>query len=90
MLTFPALMYQTLEKKAERMGILFPEYIRYLAMKDVAQELESIEMVDAETSKRMQESKKAYVRGDYVIYDPLTEGSIYDKLKKQKESAKKK
>lgn len=55
-----------IDMRTKDMGIGFPEYIRYLVLKDKDEYKETIPYISEEEEKRIDEAMKEYKRGDYV------------------------
>lgn len=53
LITFSPQLYRLLEKKAQRLGVSFPEYIRGLAVNDIKKTVEQSPLVDEETEKQI-------------------------------------
>ena len=56
LITFSPHLYSLTEKKAQKLGISFPEYIRMLAVSDIKEQIEELPMVDEETEKQIAKS----------------------------------
>lgn len=67
LITFSSDLFNLGEKKAKRLGLPFTEYIRYLLVSDVKDEAEPIEMLDEETSKRVEQGLKDHKEGRYTL-----------------------
>jgi len=73
LVTFSPRLYYNAEAKAKRLGVPFAEYLRYLIIKDVEEDIANLPMVDEETNRRIGESLKAYEEGRYTEVDPTNE-----------------
>jgi len=79
LITFSPNLYTLVEKKAERLGVSFPEYIRILAVSDIKEQVEELPMVDVETEKQIGKSFQALKEGRYT--DVRTEEDLDAYLK---------
>jgi archaellum component FlaC len=66
LITFSPHLYTLVEKKAEKLGISFPEYIRILAVSDIKEQVEELPMVDEETEKKIAKSLQDIKEGRYT------------------------
>ena len=66
LITFSPHLYTLVEKKAEKLGISFPEYIRILAVSDIKEQVEELPMVDEETEKQIAKSLQDIKEGRYT------------------------
>ena len=66
LITFSPNLYTLVEKKAERLGVSFPEYIRILAVSDIKEQVEDLPMVDEETEAQIGKSLKDLKEGRYT------------------------
>ena len=67
LITFSPNLYTLVEKKAERLGVSFPEYIRMLAVSDIKEQVEELPMVDIETEKQIGRSLQDIKKGRYTV-----------------------
>ena len=79
LITFSSHLYSLTEKKAEKLGISFPEYIRMLAVSDIKKQAEEAPLVDEETEKQIAKSLQARKDGKYT--DIRTEDELNAYLK---------
>jgi Holliday junction resolvase len=79
LITFSPNLYTIVERKAEKIGISFPEYIRMLAVSDIKEEVEELPMVDEETEAQIGKSLKDLKEGRYT--DIRTEKELDTHLK---------
>ena len=79
LITFSSHLYSLTEKKAEKLGISFPEYIRMLAVSDIKKQAEEVPLVDEETEKQIAKSLQARKDGKYT--DIRTEDELNAYLK---------
>ena len=79
LITFSPHLYSLTEKKAEGLGISFPEYIRMLAVSDIKKQAEEAPLVDEETEKQIAKSLQARKDGKYT--DIRTEDELNAYLK---------
>lgn len=77
LITFSPLLHTLLEKKAEKLGISFPEYIRMLAVSDIKEEVEKPLLVDEETEKQIASSLKDLKTGKYTVVKNREELEAY-------------
>lgn len=76
LITFSPQLYALVKRKAERLGLSFPEYLRLLAASDVKKEVEAIPIVDEETEKRIEQSLKDFEEGKFTTIDPSNEKEL--------------
>lgn len=67
LITFSPKLYELLEKKAEAMGITFPEYIRGLAVNDIKKSFEYMPLVDEATEKQIAKSLSDKKKEEYAV-----------------------
>jgi len=67
LITFSPNLYTLVEKKAERLGVSFPEYIRILAVSDIKEQVEEVPMVDVETERQIGKSLQDIKKGRYTV-----------------------
>lgn len=79
LITFSPNLYTLVGKKAEKLGVSFPEYIRILAVSDIKEQVEELPMVDEETEKQIGKSLQALKEGKYT--DVRTEEELEAYLK---------
>lgn len=79
LITFSPHLYNLVEKKAGKLGVSFPEYIRILAVSDIKKQIEELPMVDEETEKQIGKSLQALKEGKYT--DVRTEKELGAYLK---------
>lgn len=79
LITFSPNLYTLVERKAEKLGISFTEYIRMLAVYDIKEQVEEIPMVDEKTEKMIGKSLQALKEGKYT--DVRTEEELDAYLK---------
>ena len=66
LITFSPQLYALVGKKAEKLGVSFPEYIRMLAVSDIKEQVEELPMVDEETEKQINKSLQDLKKGKYT------------------------
>ena len=66
LITFSPNLYALLEKKAETLGISFPEYIRLLAVSDIKEQAEGYPLVDEKTERLIAKSLQDIREGRYT------------------------
>ena len=66
MISFPSGMYQVLEERSNRRGMLVPEYVRFIVLNEINDDFEKVPLVDIETEKVIAESLDDYDNGDYI------------------------
>ena len=66
LITFSPNLYTLAERKAQKLGISFPEYIRMLAVFDIKEKVEELPMVDEETEKQIAKSLHDIKKGRYT------------------------
>ena len=79
LITFSPHLYELVEKKAEKLGVSFPEYIRILAVSDIKKQVEELPMVDEETEKLIAQGLQDLKEGRYT--DIKTEEELNNYLK---------
>ena len=79
LITFSPHLYNLAERKAQKFGISFPEYIRMLAVFDINEKVDELPMVDEETEKQIAKSLQALKEGKYT--DVRTEEELDAYLK---------
>jgi len=67
LITFSPNLYTLVERKAEKLGVSFPEYIRILAVSDIKEQVEELTMVDIETEKQIGKSLQDIKKGRYTV-----------------------
>jgi len=67
LITFSPNLYTLVERKAEKLGVSFPEYIRILAVSDIKEQVEELPMVDEETEKQIGRSLQDIKKGRYTV-----------------------
>lgn len=67
LITFSPQLYDLVEKKAKKLGLTFPEYIRLLAVNDIKNMVEDNPFVDTKTEKHIAHSIKNINSGKYTI-----------------------
>jgi len=73
LITFSPHLHNLVEKKAEKFGISFPEYIRMLAVSDIKKQ------VDEETEKQIGQSLQDLKAGRYTTIKTKKELDAYIK-----------
>lgn len=63
MITFPQNLYRLVEMRAKRYGMLVPEYIRFLALDDIRDEADKVEILDEKTSREVGKALKDIKEG---------------------------
>lgn len=66
LITFSPHLFDLAEKKAERLGISFTEYIRLLAVSDIKEQVEELQMIDEKTEEQIAKSLQDLKRGRYT------------------------
>lgn len=66
LITFSPHLHNLVEKKAEKLGVSFPEYIRMLAVSDIKKQVEELPMVDEETEKQIGKSLQDLKSGKFT------------------------
>lgn len=66
LITFSPNLFALVEKKAARLGISFPEYIRMLAVSDIKKQVEELPMVDEKTEEQIGKSLQALKEEKYT------------------------
>lgn len=66
LITFSPHLYDLVEKKATKLGVSFPEYIRMLAVSDIKKQVEELPTVDEETEKQIGKSLEDLKKGHYT------------------------
>ena len=79
LITFSPHLHNLVEKKAEKFGISFPEYIRMLAVSDIKKQVEELPMVDEETEKQIGQSLQDLKAGRYTTIKTKKELDAYIK-----------
>ena len=79
LITFSPHLYTLVDKKADKLGVSFPEYIRMLAVFDIKEQAEELPLVDEETEKQIGRSLQALKEGKYT--DVRTEEELNAYLK---------
>lgn len=77
LITFSPHLYNLVEKKAEQLGVSFPEYIRMLAVSDIKKQVEELPMVDEETEKQIGKSLQDLKAGRYTTIKTKRELDAY-------------
>lgn len=67
LITFSPNLYTLVERKAEKLGISFTEYVRMLAVFDIKEQVEDLPMVDEETEKLIGKSLQDLKEGKYTV-----------------------
>lgn len=67
LITFSPHLHDLVEKKAEKLGVTFPEYIRMLAVSDIKKQVEALPMVDEATEKQIGKSLQDLQEGRYTV-----------------------
>ena len=67
LITFSPQLFESIEKKAKKLGISFPEYIRVLAVNDIKTIVENLPLVDEETEKHIARSMQDVKQGKYTV-----------------------
>lgn len=68
LITFSPQLYKFMEKKAKKIGVSFPEYIRVLAVNDIKDMIdENLPMVSENEEKQIMQSLQDIKRGRYTI-----------------------
>jgi hypothetical protein len=81
-ISFPVQLLEKAEYKANKAGMLLPEYIRHVILNDVTDELYGLPVIDdKETVRAVKESEEDFKRGRYVTIEP-DEAINLDKLTK--------
>ncbi len=88
LITFSTQLYRTVDQKARRIGLSFPEYIRVLAVNDIKVGIEDVPMVDEDTEKQIGQSLKDYEEGRYTTV--RTKKELHEHLIKLSKQALKK
>jgi hypothetical protein len=71
-------------KKANIMGVSFPEYIRYLVLRDNADQFNQIEMVSEQTEAEIAHSINEYIKGNFTeLKTPKKIESHFEDLEKE-------
>jgi len=66
LITFSPHLYALVGRKAEKLGVSFPEYIRILAVSDIKEQVEQLPMVDEETERQIAKSLQDLKKGRYT------------------------
>lgn len=66
LITFSPNLFTLVERKAEKLGISFTEYIRMLAVSDIKEQVEELPMVDEKTEKLIGKSLQDLKEGRYT------------------------
>lgn len=77
LITFSPHLYNLVGKKAEKLGVSFPEYIRMLAVFDIRERIEELPMVDEETEKLIGKSLQDIKEGRYTTVRTKKELNAY-------------
>lgn len=67
LITFSPHLHDLVEKKAEKLGVSFPEYIRMLAVSDIKEQVEQLPMVDEDTEEQIGKSLEDLRKGHYTV-----------------------
>lgn len=67
LITFSPHLYDLVEKKAGKLGVSFPEYIRILAVSDIKEQVEALPMVSEETEAQIGKSLQDLRKGRYTV-----------------------
>jgi hypothetical protein len=69
-MTFSSTLFNLIEDKAKKFGVSTFDYIRFLMMQDVKDDIEKIEVIeDEETIKNIGKSLDDYENGRYTILE---------------------
>lgn len=82
MITFPVALCEMVEKRAKKVGMLLPEYIRFLVLCDLKAEVDKIPLLDFSTDQKVAKSVEDYEKGDFVVIDPSKKAEMKKLLKK--------
>lgn len=77
LITFSPHLYDLVEKKAEKLGVSFPEYMRMLAVFDIKKQVEELPMVDEETEKQIGKSLQDLQEGRYTTIKTKKELDVF-------------
>lgn len=66
LITFSPHLYTLVGKKAEKLGVSFPEYIRILAVSDIKEQVEELPLVDEKTERQISKSLQDLKKGRYT------------------------
>ena len=66
LITFSPQLYYLTNIKAEKLGLSFPDYLRYLLAETLEKESAYIPLVDEETEKRIGKSLEALEKGKFI------------------------
>lgn len=67
LITFSPQLYDLIERKAQKIGISFPEYIRGLAVNDIKKSVEAIDFLTMEEEEGVRRSLADIKEGRYTI-----------------------
>lgn len=77
LITFSPNLYTLVEKKAEKLGVSFPEYIRMLAVSDIKEQVEEFPLVDERTEQLIAKSLQDIEEGRYTTIKTKQELKTY-------------
>lgn len=86
-MTFPAKLVELTERKANKIGFTFHDYVRMLLAVDVSSNTQSVEMVDEETEYEIGLAVDSYNKGKYMLIQDkkdLRKKLGYERKKKQR------
>jgi len=69
LITFSPKLYELLEKKAQKIGVSFPEYIRGLAVNDIKKSIEYIPFITQEEEEGIRKSLQDIDKGRFVVLE---------------------
>lgn len=82
LISIPKPMYEVLEKKAQKRGLLIPEYIRHVLLIDLSSDFEKIPLVSEATETRIAKSIKDYKKGKFKTLDLKKNPNAFSDLMK--------